>query len=73
MQLSFHMSPAQLELFRVFVEDTIRGTARFGFPHPRTGAIVEARIVPEGGGQMYVANYIMQTVFSVSLNMEILP
>lgn len=73
MQVSFHMTPAQLETLRVFVEDSIRGTARFGFPHPRTGLIVEARIIPESGGLMYTANYVMITVYSVTMNLEILP
>jgi hypothetical protein len=73
MQVSFHMTPAQVELLRVFVEDTLRGTARFGFPHPRTNAIVEARIPPQSGGMLYSVNYVMYTVYSVSMDLEILP
>lgn len=73
MQLAFHMTPAQVLILEDFVENTLRGTKRFGFPHPRTGAIVEARIVPESGGLMYTLNYVMITVYSVSMTFEILP
>ena len=73
MQLSFHMSSAQVLLLETFVENTIRGTARFGFPHPRTNQIVEARLVPQENGLLYTTNYVLVNVWSVSVNVEILP
>lgn len=73
MQCTFHMRTSQVEALRVFVEDTIKGTARFGFPHPRTGAIVEARIVASDNGEMYQVSYTMNNVWNVSMQLEILP
>jgi hypothetical protein len=67
------MRTSQVEALRVFVEDTIKGTARFGFPHPRTGAIVEARLVATDNGEMYTVSYITNDVWSTSMQMEILP
>lgn len=73
MQCSFHMTTAQVEILRVFVEDTIKGTARFGFTHPRTNAIVEVRIVASQEGEMYSVSYIMGDVWNVSMTLEVLP
>lgn len=70
---SFHMSSAQVEMLRSFVEDSLKGTIRFGFPHPRTQQIVEVRIVPQDGGKMYTLNYVVLNVWDVSLQFEVLP
>jgi hypothetical protein len=67
------MDTSQVEALRVFVEDTIKGTARFGFPHPRTAAIVEARIVASDNGEMYSVSYIMGDNWTVSMQLEVLP
>ena len=73
MQCTFHMSSAQVDLLETFVEDTLRGTARFGFPHPRTGDIVEARLVASQDGEMFQVSYVMLDVYNVSMDLEILP
>jgi hypothetical protein len=73
MQLSFIMSTQQVATLESFVKDTIRGTSRFGFTHPRTQAIVETRIVPQSGGEMYTITYLAPEYWTISLQLEILP
>jgi hypothetical protein len=73
MQVSFIMTTAQVADLESFVEDTIRGTARFGFTHPRTKSIEEVRIVPQSGGDMYSITYLAPEYWTVSLQLEILP
>lgn len=73
LSVQFNMSTAQVETLREFVQDSIRGTIRFGFPHPRTSEIVEVRIVPQNNGQMYATTYIVPDYWQVSLQLEVLP
>jgi|TARA_R110000796_G_scaffold45419_8_gene109897 hypothetical protein len=73
LSLTFNMSTVQCETLRAFVQDTLRGTMRFGFTHPRKLTVVEARIIPQGDGQMYTIGYILPDFYQVNLNMEILP
>ena len=73
MQMSFTMSTAQVAAFETFVKDTLLGVKRFGFTHPRTAVIVEARIVAQSGGDLYTINYINPDRYTVSLQMEVLP
>lgn len=73
MQVSFVMTTAQVSQLESFVKDTIKGTARFGFTHPRTQAIAEVRIVPQNGGEMYNITYLAPEYWNVSLQLEILP
>lgn len=70
---SFLMTDTQVATLKTFVEDTIRGVARFYFPHPRTQATVETRIVPQGNGTMYNISYVGPGYYNVSLQLEILP
>jgi hypothetical protein len=73
MQLSFIMTSAQVAVLENFVEDTLRGTARYGFRHPRTQAMVEVRIVPQSDGVMYTNTYLAPDYWTVSLQLEVLP
>lgn len=73
MSLQFNMSTAQVEILREFVQDTLRGTIRFGFTHPRTLAIVEVRVIPQGDGAMYSTSYLLPDYWQVSLQLEVLP
>jgi hypothetical protein len=72
LSMTFNMSTVQCETLRSFVQDTLRGTMRFGFTHPRKLTIVEARIVPQGDGQMYSINYIQPEFWQITIQMEIL-
>ena len=67
------MSTAQVEILRAFVQDTLRGTMRFGFTHPRTLDVVEVRVVPQGDGQLYSISYLLPEYWQVSLQLEVLP
>jgi hypothetical protein len=73
MRMTFTMSPEQLATFENFVKVTLNGTARFGFPHPRLDTVVEARIVPQSGGDLYTISYITPVRYNVQVQMEILP
>ena len=73
MQVSFDMSDAQVDSLDAFIKDTLRGTARFGFPHPRLSTVVEARIVPQSDGAMYSISYMVVDRWKVSMQLEILP
>ena len=73
MSLTFHMTKAQVNTFESFVKDTLKGTARFGFTHPRTGNTLEVRLVPSGNGELYSIGYITYEFWSVSMTMEVLP
>lgn len=73
MDLSFIMTDAQVVTLQDFVETTILGTARFGFPHPRTKTTVEARIVPQQEGVLYNLTYLAPGYWTVAAKLEILP
>ena len=73
MQMTFTMSADQIVIFENFVKTTLNGTARFGFPHPRLGTVIEARIIPQSGGDLYTITYINPLRYNVALQMEILP
>jgi len=73
LSVTFLMTTTQVTALENFVKTTIRGTARFGFPHPRLTTTVEARIVPQGEGDYYTLTYAAPGYYSVSLILEVLP
>ena len=73
MQLSFIMTTQETETLETFVKDTIRGTKRFNFPHPRLYTNVEVRIVPQQDGEFYRLQYLAPGYWQTQINFEILP
>lgn len=73
MQLSFIMTNQHADMLETFVKDTIRGTKRFSFLHPRTNQTVEVRIVPQSEGEFYKLQYLAPGYWQTSINFEILP
>lgn len=73
LNVQFDMSTAQCETLRVFTQNTLMATARFDFTHPRTLAVVEVRIVPQGDGQLFTLAYLLPEYWQVSLQFEVLP
>jgi hypothetical protein len=73
MDLSFIMTTAQTTELENFVKNTIQGVKRFSFPHPRTAATVEARIVPQSEGEFFRLQYLAPGYWQTSLKFEILP
>lgn len=71
--VSFVMDDTQIGTLETFINDTIKGTARFDFPNPRTQVVVEVRIVPNGDGELFTVNYLTPTLYRVSLSMEQMP
>jgi hypothetical protein len=73
MDLSFIMTTAQTTTLETFIKDTLQGVKRFSFPHPRTTATVEARIVPQSEGEFFRLQYLAPGYWQTSLKFEILP
>ena len=73
LQVSFVMTTAQVATLETWIVDTLRGTARFGFTHPRKGTIVETRIVPQGDGELFKTSYLAPGYWNIALTFEILP
>jgi hypothetical protein len=73
MSLQYIMTTAEVDTLTTFVLDTLDGTTRFGFPHPRKGTVVEVRIVPQGDGQLFQSQYLAPGYWTISLQLEILP
>jgi hypothetical protein len=73
LSVSFVMTDSQIATLETFINDTIKGTARFDFPHPRTQVAIEVRIVPNGDGELFNAVYLNHDAYSVSLNLEQMP
>lgn len=81
MQLSFIMTTAETQVLETFVKETIRGTKRFNFPHPRlwnytttppTPNTVEVRIVPQQDGEFFKLQYLAPGYWQTQINFEIL-
>ena len=71
-QCQFLMTDAQLATFETFYRDTIKGVARFGFTHPKTGEVVECRIAPSDQGGYSITPNTPGRWF-VTMTMEVLP
>lgn len=72
MQVSFVMGTDDVATFTNFIDNTIKGTSRFGFTHPRLKTTVEVRVVPQQGN-LYSITYLAPEYWTVSLQLEILP
>lgn len=71
---TFFMTTAQVATLEDFVENTIKGVARFLIPHPRKlGTDAEVRIVPQGSTSFYTIQYNAPGYWNVQINLEILP
>lgn len=76
LSVSFLMTTTEVATLETFAlgPSAIRGVARFGFPHPRTGLTVEVRILPEGNdGNLYNVSYSAPGYYNVSMKLEVLP
>ena len=73
MDLSFIMTTAQTTTLENFIKNTLLGTKRFSFPHPRTATTVEVRIVPSGDSEFFKLQYLAPGYWNTSLKFEILP
>ena len=73
LNVSFIMTNTQITTLETFINDTIKGTARFDFPNPRTGVVAEFRIVPNGDGELFSISYFTPTLYRVSLSLEKMP
>lgn len=73
LNVQYNMSTTQVETLRSFVEDSLQGTIRFGYPHPRTEQIIEARLIPQSDGALYSISYLLPDYWQVSMQLEVLP
>ncbi len=72
-QLAFRMTTAQVAILDDFIENTIKGTARFDFTHPRTLATTEVRFVPQQDGLLYQVSFVSDGYWDVSMMLENVP
>lgn len=70
---TYLLTAAQIATLETFCETTIQGTARFGWPHPRTTSAVEARLVPDGEGSLYSLAPVSRDSWLMTANFEVLP
>ena len=73
LNLTFMMTTEQVATLESFVQNTIRGVARFGFTNPRTQTVEEVRIVPQSEGVMFTSTYAAPGYWNVALQFEVLP
>jgi len=73
LKVGFYMNATQIASLENFIQNTIKGTARFDFPHPVTNVAVEVRIVPQSDGQMYTIAFSSPTQWIVDLMLEVVP
>jgi len=73
MSLSFILTTAQVSTLETWIKNDIKGVARFGFTHPRTQAIIEARLVPSGDSELFQLKYLAPGYWETSFTFEILP
>ena len=73
LNVTFTMSNSELSTLENFAKNTVKGTARFGFPEPRSGNIIEVRFSPSGDGDLYSLAYLGPNLFTVSMTLEVLP
>jgi hypothetical protein len=73
LQVQFFMTSAQIDTLETFVNTTLRGTARFGFNHPRKQTQVEVRIIPQQDGALYKYSFMGGQMYSVTMSLEVLP
>lgn len=73
LNLSFIMTTSQTQTLETFVNTDLLGVKRFNFTHPRTGSIVECRLVPQGDGQFFTLQYRAPGYWQTNLQFEVLP
>lgn len=73
LNLTFILTSAQVTTLENFVDNTIRGVARFYFPHPRTSQQEEVRIIPQGEGTLYNLAYLAPGYWTLTIQFEVLP
>lgn len=79
LKVSFIMTGSQVQILEDFINNTIYGTLRFDFPHPRLGTKA-VRIVPSSEGEFYQLDFIggnpssssSNGYYSVSLSLEVI-
>jgi hypothetical protein len=71
--VQFVMDNTQIQTLDDFIKITIKGTARFDFPHPRTRSNIEVRIVPNSDGSYYNISYLGTEHYTISMKLEQMP
>lgn len=73
LSISFLLKTSEVAILEDFVNNTIKGTARFYFTHPRKLTQCEVRIVPSQDGSLFTSTYRAPGYWGVALQIEILP
>lgn len=70
----FLLSDTQVSTLETFIDDELEGGAlRFDWTHPRTGASVSFRIVPQGEDALLSYSAVSDNLYRVQMQLEILP
>lgn len=73
LNVSYEMTLTQVQTFDTFVHDTLMGVLRFTIKHPRKQTNVEVRIVPQQDGKLYDLSMLQFNLYSVSMQLEVMP
>lgn len=73
LNVTFLMTTAEVAVLETFLYTTTKGITRFGFPHPRTGTVVEVRVVAQSTDSLYSVVYAAPGYWTVTMQLEILP
>lgn len=71
--VSYVMNNTQIAALDTFIKTTLRGTARFDFPHPRTAASIEVRFIPSSDGEYYSISQFTFDLYRVNMQLEQMP
>jgi hypothetical protein len=73
LSVQYTLTSAQVTTLRTFFLDSIAGTLRFNYTHPRTGSTVEVRVIPQQSGELFQVQYLAPGYYRVNFQLEILP
>jgi hypothetical protein len=73
LSVQYLLDDTQLDLLRDFCLNDTQGVYYFEYPHPVTNQTVDARIVPQNGGQLFTINYAAPGYYNVSMTIEVMP
>ena len=71
LKVSFVMTSSQVATLITFIENTIFGTYRFNFTHPRTQATVAVRIIPTQENEFFTLTNIAEGYYNVGMTLEV--
>lgn len=72
-KVGYYMTASEIAILENFIQNTIKGVARFDYNHPVTGTSIEVRFVPQSDGQLYTVSFSTPTQWAVDMTLEVVP